>query len=418
MNDVNSYPKKIISPTIEDAKRELFERYGSDYKIEGQRTILKGGFCGLFQKNYVEVSYRVIDRNANYANIQRQYPYQQNSYQIGNAYPKNISDEDFELSKAQLLKKFPVTQTQTVQNQQLEEIKQMISNLQMPAQNSGDEHPSIQKIKELLFENEFSYTYIKYITEKIKKNLPLEQLEDFDYVQRNVIDWIGETITIAPQTVTRKPHVVIIVGPTGVGKTTTLVKLAAQYVLSSNASNKMPKLCFITTDSMRVGAYEQLEKYGSIFGVKIQKAETAEDVKQIYDSVCDSVDAIFIDTSGYSPNDASHIGKMKMILDVQGMKADVYLAVMASSKARDLANIMKNYEPFGYNSVIITKCDESEQYGNILSVLYEKHKSVSYITNGQQPAGFIERANIVNFLIRLENFKVDRVHIEDKFGEQ
>ena len=169
---------------------------------------------------------------------------------------------------------------------------------------------------------------------------------------------------------------------------------------------------------MRVGAYEQLERYGSIFGVPVQKAENANDVKQIYDNVCDSVDAIFIDTSGYSPNDASHIGNMKMTLDVQGLNPDIYLAVMASSKARDLANIMKNYEPFGYNSVIITKCDESEQYGNIISVLHEKHKSVSYITNGQQPAGFIEKANVVDFLIRLENFKVDRVHIEDKFGEQ
>ena len=99
------------------------------------------------------------------------------------------------------------------------------------------------------------------------------------------------------------------------------------------------------------------------------------------------------------------------------MNPDIYLTVMASTKVRDLQNIMQNYEPFGYSSVIVTKCDESEQLGNVISVLHEKHKSVSYVTHGQVASRDIDKADVVNFLIRLENFKVDRVHIEDKFGE-
>ena len=78
---------------------------------------------------------------------------------------------------------------------------------------------------------------------------------------------------------------------------------------------------------------------------------------------------------------------------------------------------MQNYEPFGYKSVIVTKCDESEQFGNVISVMYEKHKSISYITHGQVASRDITKANVVDFLIRLDNFKVDRIHIEDKFGE-
>ena len=105
-------------------------------------------------------------------------------------------------------------------------------------------------------------------------------------------------------------------------------------------------------------------------------------------------------------------------INAEGMNPDVYLAVCASTKARDIENIMRNYEPFGYKSVIITKCDESEQYGNIISVLFDSHKSVSYITNGQQIAQgkCIKRAEVVDFLVRLEDFQVDRIHIEDKFG--
>ena len=105
------------------------------------------------------------------------------------------------------------------------------------------------------------------------------------------------------------------------------------------------------------------------------------------------------------------------MLSVQGMNPDVYLTVTASTKARDLNTIMQNYEPFGYQSVIITKCDESEQYGNVISVLHERHKSISYITNGQKITQTIAKADVVEFLKRLEGFAIDRVHIEDKFNK-
>jgi flagellar biosynthesis protein FlhF len=267
-------------------------------------------------------------------------------------------------------------------------------------------------------ENEFSLSYIRMIEEKIRNDFSLEQLDNFDLVERRVIDWIGESISIAKESVFRPPHVFIIVGPTGVGKTTTLVKLAAQFVKTYATSHegKRPEICFITTDSMRVGAMEQLERWGKHMGSRVYKAERAEDLKTLYDENRANMDAIFIDTSGYSPNDGDHIGSMKVLLDVPSMRPDVYLAVTASSKARDLENIFKNYEPFGYNSVIVTKCDESNQYGNVISVLHKKHKSISFITNGQIVAKNIVAANPVDFLVRLENFNIDRNHIEDKFG--
>ena len=107
---------------------------------------------------------------------------------------------------------------------------------------------------------------------------------------------------------------------------------------------------------------------------------------------------------------------MKTILDVKDMHPDVYLAVCASTKARDLENIMQNYEPFAFRSVIVTKCDETNLYGNVISALYDKHKMVSYITDGQRVPHNIRRAGVIDFLIRLSDFTIDRVHIDDKFG--
>ena len=109
---------------------------------------------------------------------------------------------------------------------------------------------------------------------------------------------------------------------------------------------------------------------------------------------------------------------MKLILDVPGMNPDIYLALMAGTKTRDLQNIMQNYEPFGYTSVIVTKCDETTRFGNIISVLNEKRKAISYWTDGQVISRNIQRAGVVDFLIRLAGFNVDRIHVEEKFGEE
>ncbi len=388
-------PLQLITvKNLQEARVALYEKFGHSYNIVKTKRSLKGGFFGLGQKEYLDVYYQVQ------------------------------SEEDtFAKNREEILKKTPTSTLESVliksELDQLDsKMNELLQKMNDSSNASSETHKSISKIEELLDSNEFSLKYINYIKDKIKKSFSLEELEDFDIVQRKVVDWIGESINIAQEQVFRKPYVGIIVGPTGVGKTTTLVKLAVQYILKNKEQGRKVDICFITIDSMRVGAFEQLARFGDLLNITVKKAEKAEDVKFIYEEVKSAVDAIFIDTSGYSPNDAEHLGAMKMTLSVQGMNPDVYLAVCASTKARDIENIMRNYEPFGYKSVIITKCDESEQYGNIISVLFDSHKSVSYITNGQQIAQgkCIKRAEVVDFLVRLEDFQVDRIHIEDKFG--
>ncbi len=297
-------------------------------------------------------------------------------------------------------------------------LEQMTKKFDNLSANAQDKHPTIKKIEELLELNEFSFSYITYIEEKIRNEFSLDQLDDFNLIERRVIDWIGDSIVIAKEQVYRPPHIFIIVGPTGVGKTTTLIKLAVQFVkkFATEQNGAKPNICFITTDTMRVGAKEQLDRWGDRMEKKVYKAEKTEDLKTLYEEN-KNCDAIFVDTSGFSPNDATHIAKMKLLIDIPGIKPDIYLALTASTKARDLQNIIQNYEPFGYKSIIVTKCDESSQFGNVISVLNDKHKSISYITNGQIASRDLAQANVIDFLIRLEGFKVDRVHIEDKFGE-
>ncbi len=389
----------LVGKTVEDCKAQLFQKYGTSYDIIGKRQILKSGFFGFGQKELTEVKY-VLGQ-------------------------KLSSAESFQKNRDELLAKTTASVTQTVQiasiDKKIEDLQKTFSSKidqMLAATNAQEKHVSIQQIEDLLQENEFTFSYINEITTRLRSELTIDELDDFDFVQKTVIDWIGKNIQIAPNVPHKFPHVIIIVGPTGVGKTTTIAKLAGTMILEAKAEEKAkPSIRMITIDHTRVGAEEQLRRYGNLMNVDVDKAESAADVKKIFDDYKDSLDVLFIDTPGYSPNDYENIAKMRKMLEVQGIHPDVYLAVAASAKARDLDSIIQNYEVFNFGSVIITKWDETTRIGNVLSVLHKKNKPISFITDGQQVPRKIERATVVKFLINLHEFSVDRAHIDELFPE-
>lgn len=387
----------IVGKSVDEIKAELFKIHGENYEIRGIQPSLTPGFMGFFQKSCVKVLYIVKQRN------------------VVN------TKEDFNTSKDEILKKVGLENIAVKQNAQMlnmmQELSCQISELKS-ASNTTEKHLTIQKIEELLLNNEFTHSFVNNITSKIRASFPLEELEDFDKVQTQVVDWIGDSIKITPKIIRKLPHVIVLIGPTGVGKTTTISKIAANLILEAKRKNAtIPSIRFITIDRTRVGAEEQLRKFGELMGIPVDKAETTEDVKQIFEQYKNSVDYILIDTSGYSPYDYENIGKMRALLDVPGLRPDVYLTFSAEKKARDLEKIILNYESFNFDSVIITKCDETTCYGNVLSVLAEKNKSIAYITDGQKVPRDIKRATVVNFLKNLEGFDINRFHIDERFPE-
>lgn len=393
----------ITGKDYEDCQQKLFATYGHNFTILGKRPQFKPGFLGFGQKEYWEVR-----------------------YSVGTVSQIASEQETFKKNRDEIINKATASVTQTMQiaslDKKLEEIqKTMAKKLEeiATATNAGDKPVSIQKIEDLLQENEFTFSYINKITTRLRSELSVEELDDFDFVQNKVVDWIGESIKIAPKEIHKYPHVIILVGPTGVGKTTTIAKLAGTMILEArNNEEAQPKIRMITIDHTRVGAEEQLRRYGDLLGSNVDKAESAEDVKKIYESYKDDIDVLFIDTPGYSPNDSENIGKMRKMLEFKGRSPDVYLTFTASAKARDMISIIQNYEPFNFSSVIITKWDETSAIGNVISVLSEKGKTVSYITDGQQVPKKIERATIQKFLLNLNEFTINREHIDEKFAEE
>ncbi|MBO7123398.1 MAG: hypothetical protein J6V90_08980 [Treponema sp.] len=395
----------LTADTIDDCRDRLGKLYGTDYEImDRKNTTQSYGPFGLFTKPGVKVTY-VVNRRS----------------EKTSAYESE--DESQRLIREEILRRATGGKSKTeIQISEINaKVNEIASAMQRIPRGSGEERiESIDRIEEMLDDNEFTRDFILGITARLKKEFSLDDLNDFHKVERQVVDWIGEAIEIAKPKTHRPPRVVVIVGPTGVGKTTTIGKLAAQNVIIRKKTPDMPpiRITMITIDKTRIGAEKQLQTFGEVLDLPVQKAENAEDLKTIFESIKSDYDVIYIDTSGYSPNDSENIAKLKSTLSVDGLHPDVYLAIAASTKARDIKNIMQNYEPFGYSSVIVTKCDETTRLGNIISVLNEKRKSISYWTDGQVISRNIQRASVVDFLIRLSGFTVDRIHIEEKFGEK
>ncbi len=422
---------EIEGNSLDECKARLYKQYGSNYEIINHKTTLKGGLLGLFQHEVVNATYIVNDRlqqlrtspytqrpNTTIPVVDQQIPRQTMSVT-----PQSSQNQSFENSRDSILRQqMGGNVTNMLQlgkvSKQIELLSEKIDTLSHAAENR-EEHPTIKKIDDYLEQNEFTNSYIQKMNTKIRNEFSLDQLDNIDEVQEKVVDWIGETILVAPKfpKKSKGAHVIVVVGPTGVGKTTTIAKMAAKIkVRTKEKKLPSPVIKMITIDNIRVGAVEQLARYGEIMDVNVEKAEKGTDLQDLFEQHKSKADYIFIDTSGCSPNDYESIAKMRSILDVPGLQPDIYLAFSASTKARDLENIIRNYEQFNFRSVIVTKCDETSAYGNVLSVLYEKNKQISMITDGQQVLHSLERIQPTRFLRHLIGFQVDREHLEQRFG--
>lgn len=181
------------------------------------------------------------------------------------------------------------------------------------------------------------------------------------------------------------PRIIALVGPTGVGKTTTTAKLAAMYALS-----KGNKVALITMDIFRVGAVEQLKTYTKIMGIPLEVASTPKELERAVERHGDC-DLILIDTAGRSHKDADKLEEMKTFLE-STIQADIYLCLSATTKDRELEEILNRFSIFPISKVVFTKLDECESVGCIVNLLLKANLQIAYFTTGQRVPEDIEVA--------------------------
>lgn len=184
--------------------------------------------------------------------------------------------------------------------------------------------------------------------------------------------------------------VIALVGPTGVGKTTTIAKLAARFALKHGRRN----VSLITTDSYRIGAHEQLRTYGRILGIPVQIATDAEELKNTlkHDGSNDYDNHLtLIDTAGVSQTDvrlAEHLATLR----ISGVDIKNYLVLSATGQIHLQDNVIKEFSRAGLEACVLTKTDEASSLGEVLSVLIKNQLPVAYVCNGQKVPDDIDKA--------------------------
>ena len=402
-----------------DCELKIAEKYKRSFHIMKEKEISRGGFLGLFSKPGVQVEFIFsTPLRTPVTEVQKHSQYTPRQLLALDEEKKRV------IAAANEAKLSAAASTQPALENGKETSKAILDSLnELKTQlafgkkegNQQFEHPAFVHITDLLKTNDFSDFYINEMLEKFKKELSIEQLGNPDIVQDRLIEWIGESINIyETDNFVRKPKIIVLVGPTGVGKTTTISKLAAIYGIGTDGIPAVD-VRMITIDAFRICAKEQLEQIGSIMQIPVCCVDNKQDLRKEIALHIENTDMFFIDTIGKSPKESSKLGEMKEILEGAGRNAEYHLVIGAGTKTSDIENIIQQFEPFNYKSVILTKIDETEHYGNFISALYKKKKAVSYVTNGQTVPVDIKRASVVNFLINLEGFKVNREKIEKRF---
>ncbi len=255
--------------------------------------------------------------------------------------------------------------------------------------------PEFAEIYDIAKKSGIDQKHIKAILEETLAHMPLHMRQNSTTIKRYFQVLLKKLIPVRHEKeISRSQQkIMMLVGSTGVGKTTTLAKLAARYSILEYRY----KVGIITLDTYRIGAVEQLFQYAQMMKLPFEDVIDTDDFKKALQNLS-YCDIILIDTVGSSQHDRQKIEKLASFLTQTNHPIDVSLVVSASAKYSDLKDIYKNFSYLDIDTLIITKFDETSNFGNIFSLIYETQKPISYFSTGQEVPDDIVTANS-DFLI-------------------
>ena len=239
----------------------------------------------------------------------------------------------------------------------------------------------LQLVYNQMLENEVDEKYANQIIGEIESSIKKES--NLDSILSGIYQKIVLKLGI-PHEISLKegePALVFFVRPTGVGKTTTIAKIASDFKLEKKA-----KVAMITSDTYRIAAVEQLRTYANILDIPLQVVYTIEELNHAIELFKD-YDLILVDTAGRSHKNKEQCREIQHLVNdctlLQGMRREIFLVLSAATKYKDLLNIVDVYSQMGKYSIIFTKLDETSALGNILNIRLNTSADISYVTSGQ-----------------------------------
>ena len=398
---IKKFTGKTEAEATEAAKKEL----GSTLVIMNVREVKKKGLFAFLLPKQIEVTAALEEEapaRPQYGSILRTAADKEIRTEQQNLLAKNSTENiEKKLDSLQTLLESQLNNRQSEKEESAktqdvpdaEEKEDKTQDMAAAEKKEEEENPEQDKFIRLLYnkmlDNEMDEKYVNSILEDASKTKKADL--PFDYLLANIYQKMvlkfGKSEGITPSQ--EGPRIVLFIGPTGVGKTTTIAKLAGRYCVEEKK-----KVALLTADTYRIAAAEQLRTYANILETPFRIIYTPEELQAAVDDYWDC-DYIFIDTAGRSHQNTDQLEKMKEM--VAALKKpenyQVFLVLSATTKYRDLQKIADCYGKIADFELIFTKLDETEAVGNLLNMKLYTDAPIAYVTCGQNVPDDMEAFN-------------------------
>lgn len=390
--------KKFIGKTEEEATAAARKELGNGVVIMNVKQVKATGIFAFLRPKMVEVTAALEEEQEKFSPVKKESDIVSGMPQPSQAASERKLSDDARSIEAKLenlqtlLENQIKASEQSVKTAEAEE-KESESATEETAETTEEKEDDFTKFTKLIYntlvDNEVDEKYANLILDEMDKvykpNMPMDHILAGIY-QRMILKF-GKTAPILDAK--EGPKVVMFFGPTGVGKTTTIAKVASRYAVEDKK-----KVAMLTADTYRIAAAEQLRTYANIlqvpFRVIYTENELVSAVKDFYD-----YDYIFVDTAGHAHNNADQIANMKKLMEALDGVAEFqsYLVLSATTKYRDLMKIADSYKEVCEYQLIFTKLDETFTLGNLYNLKMHTGASIAYVTCGQNVPDDIEVFN-------------------------
>lgn len=368
------------------------EELGMDAVVMNIKKVKPKGLQRFFHKPTVEIT-AAADDNDSYDNgekmleeIRRIQEKEMEREKTREQLKSLIQDEENNTSQAIEEK---LDSLQDMLKQQIKDKQELVreeEELPAPKEEEKDKNEiCYELIKKQMLKNEVAEEYADSVIDEIRSSMKKDSSLDniLASVYQKIILKLGQTKLIEipnPSEEEKEGHCkyIFFIGPTGVGKTTTIAKIASSFQLKRKV-----KTALITSDTYRIAAVEQLKTYGNIMGIPLKVVYSPEEMKESM-AEFEDFDLVLIDTAGRSHRNKEQRDDIDMLIkSVPQEKREVYLVLSATTKYNDLVRITKAYDEITDYHIIFTKLDETDCIGNIFNVRLLTNAPLSYATWGQ-----------------------------------
>jgi len=367
--------KKFVAPTLKEATEMMKRELGEDAIILGTRRIKQSGIFGFLKPELIEIVGAIEEERVQ----SDDKTYTGSTVEL----LRRMTGEIEARQKRQLNSGGEIEAEKYDYNEiknELEEVKQTLNEIAEHFKYKGSlQYPSVLKKAFVnLLEKEVDEELANKIVRAVLMKLSGDELRDEKIVENEVINVISGILRFSKpvKPLRKKTFVLAFVGPTGVGKTTTVAKLAAIYKLFENA-----RVALISADTYRIAAIEQLQTFANIANIPMDVAYTPEDMARLIRKHQDK-DLILIDTVGRNQRQSEHIADLAKFIK-SANPDEVHLVLSATSSYKNMIDVYNRFKSLVPNRLIFSKVDEAVCLGYILNMAYRTKLPLSYITTGQ-----------------------------------